>query len=105
MSRRALSIVVTSVVFVGVVALLERPHRKPTTVELPALSYDENEVRDRDIEFYTRRIQEDPSSALDRAVLARLLFARARTTGSTNDLDRSEQLVRASIDERSHRNY
>ena len=71
---------------------------------LPAEPYDEIAVRDRDIDFYSRRVAEDPSSALDRVALARLLFDRARSTGAVDDLDRAEALARQAIDERSHRN-
>jgi tetratricopeptide (TPR) repeat protein len=67
--------------------------------------YNESEVRNRDIELYDRRIQEDPSSAIDRFTLARLLFTRSRNTGSTIDLERAEKLVRESITERTQRNY
>ena len=105
MSRRLLSFLAVSVALFGVITVLAKARHKVETVASPVVSYDENEIRDRDIEFYSRRIKEDPSSALDRSSLARLLFARARTTGSTTDFDRSEQLVRASIGERTHRNY
>jgi tetratricopeptide (TPR) repeat protein len=77
---------------------------KPLTI-LSAVEYDESVVRDRDIEFFARRTLEDPGSALDRFALARLLFTRARNTGSTADLDRAEGLVRESIGERTQRNY
>jgi tetratricopeptide (TPR) repeat protein len=74
-------------------------------IDIPAAKYDESEVRDRDIEFYSRRVEQDPASAGDRFTLAGLLFARSRNTGSTIDLDRAEGLVRASIAERTQRNY
>jgi tetratricopeptide (TPR) repeat protein len=77
---------------------------KPLTV-LSTVPYNESEVRDRDIELYTRRTLEDPSGATDRFTLARLLFTRSRNTGSTADLDRAEELVRESIAERTQRNY
>jgi len=67
--------------------------------------YNEVEIRDKDIDFYTRRVAEDPSGATDRFSLAGLLFTRSRTTGSTADLDRAEGLVRESIAERTQRNY
>ena len=72
---------------------------------LQHVAFDEDAVRDQDIEFYARRVQQDPASALDRATLARLLFTRGRTTGSTGDLDKAEQLIRESIGERTKRNY
>jgi tetratricopeptide (TPR) repeat protein len=77
---------------------------RPLTV-LPSAPYDESAVRDRDIKFYTSRTLEDPASAIDRFTLARMLFTRARNTGSTADLDRAERLVRESIGERTQRNY
>jgi tetratricopeptide (TPR) repeat protein len=77
---------------------------KPLTA-LSTVPYDESEVRDRDIEFYTRRTLEDPSGATDRFTLAGLFFTRSRNTGSTADLDRAERLVRESIAERTQRNY
>ncbi|MEP6509304.1 MAG: tetratricopeptide repeat protein [Gemmatimonadales bacterium] len=67
--------------------------------------YNEVEIRDKDIDFYSRRVTEDPSGATDRFTLAGLLFTRSRTTGSTVDLDRAEALVRESINERTKRNY
>lgn len=74
-------------------------------VESPPVRYDESEVRDRDIDFYSKRVVEDPESAIDRFTLARLLFARSRTTGSTADIDHAERLVKESISERTQRNY
>jgi tetratricopeptide (TPR) repeat protein len=74
-------------------------------VALSSTPYIEGDVRDRDIELYTRRTAEDPSSAIDRFTLARLLFTRSRNTGSTIDLERAEKLVRQSIAERTQRNY
>ncbi len=71
---------------------------------LPA-PYGEAEARDRDIEFHSRRAVEDPSSAIERYILAQLLFSRARYTGSDADLARAEELVRESIARRSQRNY
>jgi tetratricopeptide (TPR) repeat protein len=67
--------------------------------------YGENEVRDRDIEFYSKRIVEDPASAVDRVTLAKLYFARSRNSGSMPDLARAEELARESVSERAHRNY
>jgi tetratricopeptide (TPR) repeat protein len=106
MSRRALGYLVIAVVLV--VALMQREHRevvgKPL-IALPTATYDESKVRDRDIELYSRRILEDPSSATDRFTLAGLLFTRSRNTGTTADLDRAEGLVRESIAKRTQRNY
>ena len=74
-------------------------------IAMPATPYDESTVRDRDIEFYSRRLAEDPASAADRVTLARLFFTRSRITGSTTDLTRAEELARESIAERTQRNY
>jgi tetratricopeptide (TPR) repeat protein len=64
----------------------------------------ETDIRDRDIEFYTKRIREDKRSAADHVVLAGMLFTRSRNTGSTADLDGALQLARESIAARSQRN-
>lgn len=77
----------------------------PPLVALSTAPYNESEVRDRDIEFYTQRSVEDPASAIDRFTLAGLLFTRSRNTGSTTDLERAEGLVRESLAERTQRNY
>jgi tetratricopeptide (TPR) repeat protein len=73
-------------------------------VALSTVAYSEGEVRDRDIEFYTRRAQEDGRSALDRLTLATLLFNRARASGSNDDLARAESLARESASMREARN-
>jgi len=83
--------------------------RSPETlVSSPLVSMsptlNEAEIRDRDIEFYSKRIGEDKSSALDQAALASLLFTRSRYTGSVSDLDRAEKLVRQSLALRTQRN-
>ena len=96
-SRRALH-------FLLVAAIGCTPDSK-RVIESPSIRYDESEVRDRDIDFYSKRIVEDPESAIDRFTLARLLFARSRVTGSTSDIDHAERLVKESIAERMQRNY
>ena len=76
----------TAIAMVLAVSLIQQQRRDAangdqTAKPLIALStapYNESEVRDLDIELYDRRIREDPSSALDRFTLARLLFTRAR---------------------------
>jgi tetratricopeptide (TPR) repeat protein len=83
--------------------------RAPETVSSAALlsmspALNESEIRDRDIEFYSRRISEDKSSALDKSALASLLFTRSRYTGSVTDLDRAEKLARESLALRTQRN-
>jgi tetratricopeptide (TPR) repeat protein len=113
-SQRSAVIGVTAIAIALTVAVVQHQRREGAGADgysvtpLTALStapYNESEVRDRDIELYSRRILEDPSSAADRFTLAGLLFTRSRNTGSTADLDRAEGLVRASIAERTQRNY
>lgn len=109
MSRRALKLSV-AVVTLSVGFVTAQHFRRDTAImtpifALPITPYNESEVRDRDIEFYTRRLVEDPSSAVDRATLARLFFTRSRITGSVTDLEHAERLARESIDERTQRNY
>ena len=112
--HRSAAIGVTAIAVALTVAVVQLERRDDagadgnTATPLTALStapYDESDVRDRDIELYSRRILEDPSSATDRFTLAGLLFTRSRNTGSTADLDRAEGLVRESIAKRTQRNY
>ena len=78
--------------------------RSAPLVALSAAAFNEADVLDRDIAFYAARAAGDASSAADRITLARLLFARSRTTGSVADLARAEQLARASVALRTQRN-
>jgi tetratricopeptide (TPR) repeat protein len=113
MSRRVRSYLVFGVGFLGLaaIALLQLQSRNSdaynakTLIALSTAPYDETNVRDRDIEFYSKRILEDPASASDRFTLAGMLFTRARNSGSTADLDSAEGLVRESIAKRTQRNY
>jgi tetratricopeptide (TPR) repeat protein len=73
-------------------------------VVMPVATRNESDIRDRDIEFYTKRIREDKRSAADHVILAGVLFTRSRNTGSTVDLDSALQLARESVAERSRRN-
>lgn len=104
----------TAIAMALTVALVQHQRRQASSADhdsakpLTALStapYNESDIRDRDIEFYGRRVLEDPSGASDRFTLAGLLFTRSRNTGSTKDLDRAEKLIRESIAERTQRNY
>jgi tetratricopeptide (TPR) repeat protein len=107
MSRRThvvTALLVTLSVGFGVLNLVRRDRTPPPAAPFAA-KYTEAEVRDRDIEFYSRRLTEDPASAVDRATLAKLFFARSRNTGSMPDLARAERLAVESIGEREHRNY
>lgn len=109
MSRSALKVVVAGIALTLGIAAVQ--HFRPDTViatpliAMPAIPYDESSVRDRDIEFYERRLSEDPESATDRVTLAKLFFTRSRITGSVSDLTRAEDLARESIAERAQRNY
>lgn len=83
--------------------------RSPVTRSAPLVTFssvalNEAEVRDRDIAFYAARSAADSSSAFDRVALARLLFARSRTTGSAADLARAEEAARAAVALRTQRN-
>lgn len=69
-----------------------------------AVTRNEAEIRDRDIAFYARRTLEDTAGAADRETLAALLFARARYSGSADDLARAESLARRSVALRTARN-
>ncbi len=73
-------------------------------IEFPATSLGESQIRDGDIAFYSRRVDEDRQSATDRLTLARLLLTRSRSAGSTRDLERAEVLARESIALRDRRN-
>ncbi|MGH8436157.1 MAG: tetratricopeptide repeat protein [Pseudomonas sp.] len=57
-----------------------------------------------DIAFYERRAAEDPWSAADRAVLARLYLQRGRETGEYADFQRAERAARTSLGLRRERN-
>ena len=108
MSRRLLKIAVASAaLMLGAAAAMY--FRRDTVIvtpliAMPATPYDESSVRDRDIEFYSRRLVEDPASAADRVTLAKLFFTRSRISGSETDLTRAEELARESIAERTQRN-
>jgi hypothetical protein len=62
------------------------------------------QIRDQDIEFYSRRVARDPRSARDYAALAGLYLQRARETADNEDLRRAEWNARHSLQLRSARN-
>lgn len=64
----------------------------------------EIELRSRDIAFFTRRVERDPSSAEDLAWLSALYFQRARETGAVEDYHRAEGAAGRSLELRSRRN-
>lgn len=111
MSRRVLVASFAAGILVAGAAFIqhERDNQVAYTAKplfaLPATRLNEHEVRDRDIAFYAKRLEGDPESATDRYSLAGLLYSRSRNTGSATDLDRAEDLIRESIDERTQRNY
>jgi tetratricopeptide (TPR) repeat protein len=58
-----------------------------------AAAPDEAQIRDLDIAFFTKRANEDPWGAADRARLGALYLQRARETGNFNDYRRAESLA------------
>src|SRR5690242_3380527 len=62
------------------------------------------QIRNQDIEFYSRRVARDPRSARDYAALAGLYLQRARETADNEDLRRAEWNARHSLRLRSARN-
>lgn len=65
---------------------------------------EERQERDRAIAFYSRRLTEDPASALDLAQLAAHHLQRSRETGSNADLLLAEDAARRSLALRVNRN-
>ena len=61
-------------------------------------------IRSADIEFYERRIVEDPESATDRTRLGELLLQRARASNDYQDFVRAEEVARGSLEQRVTRN-
>ncbi|MGQ0815272.1 MAG: tetratricopeptide repeat protein [Gemmatimonadota bacterium] len=64
----------------------------------------ENDIRNRDIALYERRVREDPASAADLAQLAGLYMQRAREVGDYEDFRRAEAAARTSWSMRGSRN-
>jgi tetratricopeptide (TPR) repeat protein len=90
--------------------ILRSPHPVPgestvvSTMAAHSARPAEAEIRDRDIEFYERRVARDPEGALDRAKLGALYLQRARETGSPDDLVRAEKIARESFGIRTRKN-
>ena len=63
-----------------------------------------SQIRNQDIEFYSRRVVRDPRSARDYAALAGLYLQRARETADNGDLRRAEWNARHSLRLRTARN-
>jgi tetratricopeptide (TPR) repeat protein len=64
----------------------------------------ESEIRERDIAFFERRVNEDTLGASDRSQLAALYMDRARATGGFTDYERAERLARRSLALRTEHN-
>jgi tetratricopeptide (TPR) repeat protein len=62
------------------------------------------DIREQDIAFYQNRVARDPFGARDLAMLGSLYLARARETGSYQDLLRAEDAARTSYSHRTRRN-
>jgi tetratricopeptide (TPR) repeat protein len=63
-----------------------------------------SERRDRKIAFYQARVARDPYGARDLAALGALYLARARETGSYQDIRRAEESAETSLSHRTRRN-
>ena len=61
-------------------------------------------LRRQEIEFYERRLREDPHSALDMTQLAALLMDEGRMSGDDAAFVRAESVARMSLGERTKRN-
>ncbi|MFN8579613.1 MAG: hypothetical protein U0163_01350 [Gemmatimonadaceae bacterium] len=88
MSLRRFVVPIASLVLVLAACTVERDADR--LVVTPA---SDHTIRDQDIEFYAKRLNEDPESAADRSRLAQLFLARARETGSSADVDRADSLA------------
>jgi len=77
-----------------------------TTIEAVATDSmrSESEIRERDIAFFERRVNEDTLGASDRSQLAALYMDRARATGGFTDYERAERLARRSLALRTEHN-
>jgi tetratricopeptide (TPR) repeat protein len=94
----------TALTVVGVVVLTAwwfKGHFTPRRMPVSRVAIDamlsEGEIRDRDIAFFERRVNEDTIGASDRSQLAALYMDRARATGGFNDYARAERLARRSL--------
>jgi tetratricopeptide (TPR) repeat protein len=76
----------------------------PAVVESAVPTMTNEEIRDRDIEFYRERVTRDPSGAFDLARLSALYLQRSRETGDWRDAAQAESLSRRSLRNRRERN-
>lgn len=74
----------------------------PAIPAAPALS--DADARELDIAFFTKRVDRDPTGALDLARLGALYLARGRETGDPRDALLAEQVARRSIHNRAANN-
>jgi tetratricopeptide (TPR) repeat protein len=95
-NRRAISVGIGVIaIAAAVVAVASRPTEVTAKDTTPMPT--ETEVRDADIEFWSKRADEDPHSAADRSRLALLLLQRGRETGNFEDFERAEAVARQSL--------
>jgi tetratricopeptide (TPR) repeat protein len=87
---------------VGAAARLTAPDRSRAWPG-PSLA-EERRIREADIAFFERRIERDPTGALDLVRLGGLLLARYRETGDEQDLEAAESAARRSLRNRLQRN-
>jgi tetratricopeptide (TPR) repeat protein len=107
MSRRRWLVVLTMAVLTSGTAWWSaaRVTRRPTIARVGTDSMlSESEIRERDIAFYERRVNEDTLGASDRSQLAALYMDRARATGGFSDYERAERLARRSLALRTEHN-
>ena len=67
-------------------------------------AYNENEVRELDIKYFTDRARRDPTGASDLARLGALYLSRSRETGDPRDVLLAEEVARRSLRNRAQRN-
>ena len=78
------------------------PPNPRMAANVPSLS--EQEIRERDIDFYKARADRDPTGAADLAHLGALYLERSRDTGEPRDAILAEQVARRSIRNREAHN-
>lgn len=94
-----IALAITALVGAGAATwLLSEPSADVTPVVAPAV------VRRQSIEFYERRLAEDPHSALDMASLAALYMDEGRLEEDERAFVKAESLARKSLGERTRRN-
>ncbi len=94
-NRLGILVAVTGLVTLVVLRSVDRAEPAPSPSPSPVFQ---------DIALYERRASEDPLSAADRAVLARLYLQWGRETGEYSHFQRAEKAARASLGLRRDRN-